>query len=374
MYSATQPSSLQNFYGENSIIDFIIKMKPNKGIVPGSLRISGDLNISTSKSPEITLHDKIHLDAFSGVHGLFRSVNTQVQNISIENVQSYGRIVSMMAQAKNDLDTLNTSSLVLSELRGTTNSFQLIGNKVVDGKNCVSFSMLPQVSLNMANGILGSDKFSNIQMSFTMANAVEALYTSHKPLDPYMTNDDTKFTSIDYKLYNVLLSWVEVDVTTATGAIVMPVKHLYTQTINSESSFLSLTAPALYNSISVSFLQQSKRNSIFHNNLQCEKLFGIDQVGGGLDLVINGTDTVVPFTIQDYNMIAQNYIMSLNGDMNKNSIMNKMLENQTFGIGFSLLTSSNDRLAIQLKMNSTDYLNQIPKYDTFIFINSFVQM
>ena len=71
---------------------------------------------------------------------------------------------------------------------------------------------------------------------------------------------------------------------------------------------------------------------------------------------------------------AQNYIMSLNGDMNKNSIMNKMLENQTFGIGFSLLTSSNDRLAIQLKMNSTDYLNQIPKYDTFIFINSFVQM
>ena len=160
----------------------------------------------------------------------------------------------------------------------------------------------------------------------------------------------------------------------SSGAVVMPVKHLYSQTITSESSFLNVQAPALYNAISLSFIQQSKRNSIFHNNLQCEKIFGMDQTGASLDLVVNGVDTIIPFSIQDYNLVAINYLQSLNGSPNKNLITNKMLEHQCFGIGFQMLTSSNDRIAIQLKINSTDYNNQIPKHDAFIFINSFIQM
>ncbi len=375
-YSAIQPSSLKEFYTQNDIVDFIIKLRPGRAIVPGSLRMAGDLNVITDRvnSPALVLEDKVHLDTFAGIHSVVRSVNTQVNNISIENTQAYPRIVSMMTQANQDLDSLNTSSSNLCELKGTTNCFQLIGNKLVNGTHCVSFSMKPQISLNMANGMLGADKFGNVQLSFVLANAVEAFYTGHKSNDAYMTTEATKFSNIHYKLFNLLLQWDEVDMAGSSGAVVMPVKHLYSQTITSESSFLNVQAPALYNAISLSFIQQSKRNSIFHNNLQCEKIFGMDQVGAGLELLINGVDTIIPFSIQDYNLVALNYLQSLNGSPNKNLITNKMLEHQCFGIGFQMLTSSNDRLAIQLKINSTDYNNQIPKHDAFIFINSFIQM
>jgi len=375
-YSAIQPSSLKQFYSQNDIVDFIIKLRPGRAIVPGSIRMAGDLNVTTDRviNPELVLEDKVHLDCFAGVHSMIRSVNTQVNNISIENTQAYPRIVSMMTQANQDLDSLNSSSSNLCELKGTTNCFQLIGNKLVNNTHCVSFSMKPQISLNMASNMLGADKFSNVQFSFVLANAVEALYTGHKANDAYMTTEATKFSNLNYKLFNLLLQWNEVDMTGSSGSIVMPVKHLYNQTITSESSFLNVQAPALYNSISLSFIEQSKRNSIFYNNLQCQKIFGMDQVGSGLELLINGTDTIIPFSIQDYNLVALNYLQSLNGSPNKNLITNKMLEHQCFGIGFQMLTSSNDRIAIQLKINSTDYNNQIPKHDAFIFINSFIQM
>lgn len=375
-YSAIQASSLKDHYTENDIVDFIIKLRPGRAIVPGTIRMAGDLNVITDRvnSPALVLEDKVHLDAFSGIHSVIRSVNTQVNNISIENTQAYPRIVSMMTQANQDLDSLNTASSNLCELKGTTNCFQLIGNKLVNGTHCVSFSMKPQISLNMATDMLGADKFGNIQLSFVLANAVEAFYTGHKSNDTYMTTEATKFSNIHYKLFNLLLQWDEIDMKGSSGSVVMPVKHLYNQTITSESSFLNVQAPALYNAISLSFIQQSKRNSIFYNNLQCEKIFGMDQVGAGLELLINGVDTIIPFSIQDYNIVAINYLQSLNGLPNKNLITNKMLEHQCFGVGFQLLTSSNDRLAIQLKINSTDYDNKIPKYDAFIFINSFIEM
>lgn len=374
-YSAIQPSSLKNFYTQNDIVDYIIKLKPGRAIVPGSIRMCGDLNVTVERTnPMLVLEDQVHLDMFSGVHAVVRSVNTQVNNVTIENTQAYPRIVSMMTQATQDLDSLNSSSANLCELKGTTNCFQLIGNKVVNDSHCISFSMKPQISLNMANNMLGADKFGNIQVSFVLANSVEAFYTGHSPTSAYMTSNETKFSTINYKLFNLLLQWTEIDMTEKSGPIVMPVKHLYNQTITSESSFLNVQAPSLYNAISLSFIKQSNRNSIFHNNLQCEKIFGMDGVGAGLELLINGVDTIIPFSIQDYNLVATNYLQSLNGLPNKNTITNKMLENQSFGIGFAMLTSSFDRLAIQLKINSTEYNNVVPKHDAFIFVNSFIQM
>lgn len=376
-YSAVQPSSLKSYYTQNDIVDFIIKMKPNRAIVPGSIRLSGDLNVSTDRATEkdIIILDQVHLDQFSGVHSFFRSINTQVNNATIENVQQYPRIVSMMSQANNTLESLVSDSSSLCELKGLTNTFQLVGNKFVGDVPCVAFSCLPQISLNMASDVLPQEKFNNIQISMILANAVEALYTSLKHDDPRMTEPDTKFTALEYKLFNVLLSWTEVDfMEKKVDPVVMPVKHVYNQTVTSESTYLNITTPMLYNAMSISFMKQSERNSIFHNNLKCDKIYGLDEVGGGLELLINGTDTIIPYSISDYQDVAVNYLKSLNGNLNKNVIMNKFMETNCFGIGFSMLTSSNDRLAVNLKINSSPYNNVVPKYDAFIFINSFIEV
>lgn len=374
-YSAVQPSSLKQYYSENDIVDFIIKMKPNRAIVPGSIRLSGQLSVETNRATDkkIVLQDMVHLDQYAGVHSFIRSINTQVNNSTIENVQQYPRIVSMMTQANSTLESLVTSSSNLCELKGLTNHFQLVGNSNVGDSSTISFSLLPQISLNMASDLISQEKFQNIQLSMVLANSVEALFTSLKQNDERMKGID-KFTSLEYKLFNLLLSWTEVDAMGKPDTVVMPVKHVYNQTVTSESSYLNITTPVLYNAMSISFMKQSERNSIFHNNLKCDKIYGLDDVGGSLELLINGTDTIIPYQIEDYQDVAQNYLKSLNGNINKNVIMNKFLEAQSFGIGFAMMTSSNDRLAINLKINGAAYNNVIPKYDAFIYINSFIQI
>jgi hypothetical protein len=278
-----------------------------------------------------------------------------------------------MTQSNSTLESLATSSSNLCELKGLSNHFQLVGNSYVGDDKTVSFSMLPQISLNMASDMLPQENFQNIQLSMVLANSVEALFTSLKNNDARMKGSD-KFSTLQYKLFNLLLSWTEVDMMGKPNTVVMPVKHVYNQTLTSQSTYLNVTTPVLYNAMSISFMKQSERNSIFHNNLKCDKIFGLDDVGGSLELLINGTDTIIPYQIEDYQDVAQNYLKSLNGNINKNVIMNKFLETQTFGIGFAMMTSSNDRLAINLKINGSSYNNVIPKYDAFIYINSFIEV
>ena len=379
MYSATQPTSLKaDGYTENDIMDFIVKIKPGRAIVAGSMRVSGLLNVQVNRKvgglQNITIDDKLHLDPLVGIHSVFRSINTQNMNSTLENIQGYGRNVSMARQAQYDMNTINSSAMLQNELCSISNVYPLLGNIKRDDKHYISFSCLPQFCLNMANDNLHQSKFPNVQVSFTLANGIEAFYTDLLNNSDYMAGN-SGYTDIKYTLQDVKLEWIEVAQATATP-VDMLVKHLFSQTINNETSYLNVSTPQMYNSISTSFIEQSKRNSIFHNNLLCEKVKGLDLQGGALQILINSQDTIIPYEIKDYEETAFNYLKSLNGNPLKNMITNEYLNNlMSFGIGFQLLTSSNDRLAINLKINSDAYPNNtIPAMDAFIYINSFISM
>lgn len=375
IYNATQPSSLKSTYGENDILDFIIKLPAGRSIAAGSFRLSGNMVVSTNKGA-LTEGDSINLDPFAGIHSVIRSVNTQVNNSTIENTQMYNRNVSMQRLATNNLESINTSSLVLSEMCGTVNHFQLLGTVKRGNLNAASFSMLPMIAINQGSNNLSSEKFQVIQISMTLANAVEAFYTDHTATGPYMSDPATTFSEIFYDLADLQLEWSEMMTQPGDNSgIIMPVKHLYQQSINNETSYLNITTPQLYNSLSVSFIEQSKRNTIFVNNLLCEKIKGLDLNGGSLEIMINSGDTPIPYPIQTYQETALNYLKSLNGNIAQNCITNAYLnETMSFGIGFSLMTASNDRVAIALKINSEAYNYVIPAYDAFMYVNSFIQM
>jgi len=191
-----------------------------------------------------------------------------------------------------------------------------------------------------------------------------------------MSDAGTAFSEIFYNIADLQLEWNEMmEQPGDKGTVIMPVKHLYQQSINNETSYLNITTPQLYNSLSVSFIEQSKRNTIFVNNLLCEKIKGLDLNGGALEIMINSGDTPIPYPIQTYQETALNYLKSLNGNLAQNCITNEFLnDTMSFGIGFSLMTSSNDRVAISLKINSEAYNYIIPAYDAFMYVNSFIQM
>ena len=378
-YNAITPTSLKRSYGPNDIVDFNIVMKPGRSMVPGSLRLSGMINVKTISAAgvptKLRFDDHVHLDMYAGVHSVIRSVNTSVNSATIENVNLYNRMVSMSRQANYDLATLNSSSLVIPELCGTGNNIMLIGNDKIEGNQVVSFSALLMNCLNQASGPMAQNKFQNIQVSITLADAIEALY-SDLTENSKRFDDAGAFSGFQYSLYDLQLNWVElIGQSGSTQEVIMPVKNVYQQSIQHETSFLNITAPAMYNSLSMSFIEQSKVNKVFHNNLLCEKIKGIDLNGGGVEILINGSETPIPFELKTYQELAYNYLLSLNGNPSKNSITNKLLnDNSTFGIGFALLTSSYDRLAVQLKINSEAYGSVIPPYDCFIYTNSFISL
>src|SRR5210317_1697062 len=87
-------------------------------------------------------------------------------------------------------------------------------------------------------------------------------------------------------------------------------------------------------------------------------------------MVINSGDTPIPYPIQTYQETALNYLKSLNGNIAQNCITNAFLnDTMSFGIGFSLMTSSNDRVAVALKINAEAYNYIIPPYDAFMYVN-----
>ena len=380
-YAATQPTSLKTSYSSNDIVDFNVQPKPGRSILPGSFRFSGEIGIQVQATTggawrPIEELDYINVDAFAGVHSIIRSINTQVNARTIENTQLYPRIVAMMRQATNTLGSLNTDSTLLSEMCGTVNRFQLLGTRSTSvnasSYKMASFSILPMNCLNLASAPLSQTQFGNIQMSFTLADAIECFYTSRKSTDLYFSGAKS-YNNIRYVVVNPQLDWVEV-AGTSSAPITMPVKELFQQTISSSSSYLNITCPALYNAVSMSFLAQSKANSLFHNNYGCDKLLGIDEQGS-VEILINSADTIIPYPILTYQEVSLNYLKSLNGNMGKNVILNQaMSDAMSFGIGFAMLTSSFDRVAVNLKINPDSYAGLIPQTDAFIYTNSFVQI
>ena len=146
---------------------------------------------------------------------------------------------------------------------------------------------------------------------------------------------------------------------------------LVTQSLISANSFFSVTTPDLYNAISMSFIDQSHRSSLFYNNNRCEYVYGLDGQGGRLLIEINGNQGVVRFPILSYQEAAMNYAKSLSAKR-ISSVANAFLSNQgfTWGLGCAFVESQNDRLSLQLTLDPNAWTNNvIQPMDAYIYIS-----
>jgi hypothetical protein len=130
--------------------------------------------------------------------------------------------------------------------------------------------------------------------------------------------------------------------------------------------------------VSVSFIQQANRNNLYKDSNMCEYIRDIQRVEftinnsayGPLTYAIGAGDS------PPYQDIALNYGKSLNYDPDKNSIVNRLLqENGSFGMGMAYSSSQNDKLGIALTLSSTSdfQISQNP-YDACIYINGYLAL
>ena len=362
-------------YSANDIIDFKIAMKTGRAMKAGSLRVSGNLLVQKlgldGNWANISLLDRVFIDPYVGVQSFFRNASTAVNGSMIESIQYLPRWVGMKRQANYTIEGINTSSKVLSELCGTQNNYMLVPVTQYG----TSFSFAPEMCINKSDADLGQSKFSELRLSFNLANATEALYTTRDPADAYMTTEGTGFTQLRYSIGDVQARWIEGVEMMSKAPVNFQTCSLVTQTLLSDNSFFAITTPTPYTSLSLSFIKQTHRNSFFFNNNRCEFVEGLTGSAGRLEIEVNGNTGPIKFPILTYQEAALNYWKSLNG-MVKSSIMNEYLsqgisgqgEGTTFGIGCSFVESVNDRVSFFLQIDRNAYeQNNIPARDTFIY-------
>ena len=362
-------------YSANDIIDFKIAMRTGRCMKSGSLRISGDLLVQKYNTAgewvSITQEDRVFLDAYVGVQSFFRNASTSVNGAVIENIQYLPRWVGMKRQANYTLEGINTSSKCLSELCGSQNNIMLAN----EGATGVSFSFSPETCVNKSDADLGQSKFGEMRLSFNLANSLEALYTTREATDPYMATADG-FTNLRYSIGDVQCRWIEGVEVMSSMPVNFLTASLVTQTLLSANSFFAITTPTPYTSLSLSFIKQAHRNSMYWDNNRCEFVEGLLGTAGRLEIEVNGNTGPVKFPIYTYQEVALNYWKSLNG-MLKSSIMNSYLSQggDSFGIGCSFVESVNDRVSFALQIDPASYAQDtIPPRDAFIYTSGILSV
>lgn len=370
-YNACQPSNIRDSYSQHSQVDWLIRQVPGREIVAGSFRMTGNLTVTKTlpAAPAtpvpIVLADNVFINPYAGVNVFVSNVATSINDRVIESLAQYPRICSMDTQARHTLEELTCSTESASELKGNNNN-------VILCKPNAPFSFSPNICLNKTSDNLGSSKYTFCKIMMTLSSALEALYVSTP-----IPGGTPPIASLNFSLSNLQLHWTETLEVKRPEPIVFNINYLVTQTVLSSNSNLNVVAPNPYDSVSVSFIKQANRNSLYYDSNMCEYLRDIQRV----EFTVNGVDATLTYAIgagasPPYQDLAINYLKSLNGDPDKNCIVNRLLqENGCFGMGMAYSSAQNSKLGISLTLASTSdfQISQYP-YDACIYINGYLAL
>jgi hypothetical protein len=370
-YNVAQPQNIKEKYVPFDQIDMLVKIPAGREIKQNSFRLSGKLKVlvtpasgQTGAGTEraITPDDQVFLNQYCGAHGLFRSFTESVNDQTIENIAYYPRIVAMKKQAMNAQTELYTNSENLTELTGPYANQILCGQ---DTNNLIPFSIKPMIAVNKTNQNLPQSKFVQMRIMTQVSSGLEALFSTK--LISGSTN--SFFSSINFELYDLQLSWYEQNQTSA-GDIVLNTTYLNKQTIVSNHTNLNIFAPNVYDAISVSFIKQVDLNTPNTDNNACYQVPGIERI----EFTLNGNDSPISYPIETYEDIMVNYKKSLMAGEKHSFSKSLIATGQCFGLGCSFPTSVNDKLGINIDIDNAVFNVSSIKFDAYMYVNGYLTM
>jgi hypothetical protein len=141
-----------------------------------------------------------------------------------------------------------------------------------------------------------------------------------------------------------------------------------------------VVAPNPYDSVAATFIKQVNRNNLYKDGNMCEYLRDIIAVEYTLNNQSYGplTYRIGSGASPPYQDLAVNALKALKGDPDKNSIVNRILqENGAFVIGMSYATHQLDKLGVVMQMASDSdyqYSNPNGRYDCLLYVNGYVAL
>jgi hypothetical protein len=381
-YNSAFPQNQRDSYSQYSQVDFLIKTQAGREVEAGSMRITGVLNVTKALRANpttfvaISPNDKIFVNPYAGAHVLIQNASVSVNERTIESIGFYPRPVIMDTMSRNTLEELTACSDSAVEMKGNN------GNIIISTQSAPTqtagllgapFRIVPNVAINKSSANIPSSKYPSMKMMLTLSSALNAFYVSIP--EPAVPNA-ADIVALDYTISQLQLHWIErPEAPVQPKEIVFNTNYLTTSSVVSLNTTINVVAPNPYDAVTCSFIQQANRNSLYADANMCEYLRDIDRVEFTLNNQVYGPITYICGSgaspvYQDLALLA---LKSLNGDPDKNCIVNRILqENGTFLIGMKYAASQSDRLGITMQINSqtTFPYSQYP-YDCLLFVNGF---
>jgi len=384
-YNSAFPQNQKDSYSQYSQVDFLIKTQAGREVEAGSMRITGVLNVTKALRANpttfvaISADDKIFVNPYAGAHVLIQNASVSVNERTIESIGFYPRPVIMDTMARNTLEELTACSDSAVEMKGNN------GNIIISTQSAPTqtaglfgapFRIVPNVAINKSSANIPSSKYPMMKMMLTLSSALNAFYVSTpEPVAPGAAD----IVALDYTISQLQLHWIErPEAKLQPKEIVFNTNYLTTSSVVSLNTTVVVVAPNPYDAVTCSFIQQGNRNSLYADSNMCEYLRDIDRVEFTLNNQVYGPITYIcgagssPI-YQDLSLLA---LKSLNGDPDKNCIVNRILqENGCFLIGMKYAASQSDRLGITMQINSqTTFQYSENPYDALVYVNGFASV
>ena len=343
LYHSVQPQSIQASYTEYSSCDFLINVGEGRSLLPGTVRITGELRVNEAANTRSL--GKRTFTPNCGAHSFCDSISCQSQNQGLlENIQNYPRYVNMDATASMaSLDMLNSKNQceLRATLQKTTTDYCLgitpnltTGTPVVEN---VDFSFKPLMCLNKADRDLPMARTGTITLQLNLARNMSALFGAAQD------------AATAYELINLKCHYKSIMDNQNPAPINMGVVYNVKSNILSNTASISANVPAVCDSVAISFIPNSHENVPLYDSHKLENLEGLEEV----QYIFNDqSNSLITYNITDRTEMVERFIDSMRNTSHNQVSMDKFKANSAFCLGLNFeapIDLSKNRFTCQIQ-------------------------
>lgn len=361
------PENDKASFSEFDLIEFSLSFEGRK-MVANSIRFECDLRVQKA-NVDLSATDNIKYDSHVGGHSFIESINTETQKQGVlENIQEYPRYVKMLSSSTMNRDDMfnsenicemRTADDVISRaiLRGTLTKY---GNTI---NNDNDMSLKPNFCLNNVvspdgDNTIRFDSTGVIRVSLQLNRMFGALY------GPGVDS------TVTYAIKNPRIVFRSIMDDGKQSKLSMRTKMNIKTTIQSGLANISTRVPAVCNSVSCSFQEQSRENTATYNNVSMNQLPNVRE----LQFLWNdSSNQFVNYVIRDRVEVLERFLTSFRDTGHNNASLQMLKANQSYGIGTSFgefldLTSKKFNINI-----TSDVSNALP-YVVYMYFHSIISL
>ncbi len=364
IYHSVEPEANRSTYSQFNTVDFVINTDRN--LIANSIRVEGKLSVKSDGTTRAVMTDRIHLNKRVGIHAIIEGARTQIgSGRIIENIKTdYPRYVHMVQSATLSPDDYYAGSQ-LCELKAPSTDAAVgycCGKSDLTNAPAfedIDFSFKPLICVNRMTDDLQMSRVGNeMRLSFNL-NRMENVLSGIGQV-----------AATTYEISELRLTYRTKPPASVPVVQMNSVVDVKTVLQSSNTNF-STRVPAICNSVSVSFLKNSRENALHFDNHALERPPLLDEVQF---LFNDATNKLVQYQQTDYGEYLDGYLSSLRTQGVHSANPNLVKGNSVFGLGLPFngeVDLSNQKISVQLKASGISNVNQ---YTMFLYFHSLLSL